>query len=193
MVTSSPSGSGAAGWKRGGCSNACAGCRPIGGEAQAGGGAAFLAIEDAGNDRVGIMRGQAAHEIDRLLVGAEGGRLDVPERDIEVTQQPAAPAHREMRLLGLTVDSDNDFFEERAQEFFAIAIGRRWRGPHAWEKSLAEASHRIACRSSDRACEAVVVLGARVPLRRPASDCRQRSHSASNPRATRRLSGSTAR
>ena len=34
---------------------------------------AALAVEDAGDDGVGVVRGQATHEVDRVVVGADGG------------------------------------------------------------------------------------------------------------------------
>ena len=43
---------------------------PTGGERQAAGGAAALPVEDVGDRGVGIVGGQAAHQVDGVLVGA---------------------------------------------------------------------------------------------------------------------------
>jgi hypothetical protein len=104
---------------------------PIGRETEACGGPTALAIEDAGDHRVWIVHGQAAHQIDGVLVGANRGRLHVPQGDIEFGEEATAPPEGEMRLVLRLVDRDDDFLEECAQQFLAIAIGRGGCRPHA--------------------------------------------------------------
>jgi hypothetical protein len=106
---------------------------PIGREAEAGRGSTTLAIENAGNDRVWIVHGQAAHQIDGLLVGANRWRLDVPQRDVEFAEKATAPPQREMRLMLGLVDRDDDLLEQCAQQFLAIAIGRGRCRPYAFQ------------------------------------------------------------
>ena len=87
---------------------------PIGREAETGGGPATLAIEDAGDDGVWIVHGQAEHQIDGVLVGANCGRLHVLECDIEFAEEASAPPQGKMRLLLVLMDVDDDFLEECA-------------------------------------------------------------------------------
>src|SRR5919108_2580413 len=58
-------------------------------------GLATLTTEYASDYRIRIMRGQAAHERNRILVGANDLRLGVRQVEIELGKRAAPPAHRE--------------------------------------------------------------------------------------------------
>jgi hypothetical protein len=56
-------------------------------------GLATLAIEDASDHPIGIMRGQTAHEGDRVLIGANDLRLGVRQVEVEFGKRTALLAH----------------------------------------------------------------------------------------------------
>src|SRR5580658_9999277 len=101
----------------------------VDGERKAAGGLSFLAIEDAGDDRVGIMRRQAAQEADRVVVGAHGGLAFAGQRHFYLAEKAATPTKRQMGAELGAVDRDDDLFEQRVQQFLAIPIGGGGQGP----------------------------------------------------------------
>src|SRR5262249_39326516 len=94
-------------------------------------GLAALTTEYAGDYRIRIMRSQAAHECNRILVGANDLRLGVRQVKVEFGERTALPAHREMRRELVTLDFDDDFFEQRPEQLLAIARRSRGRIPHS--------------------------------------------------------------
>jgi hypothetical protein len=96
------------------------------GESLAGRGSASLAVEDPGDRRVVVVVGEALEQFDRVLVGADRG-LGARERDGELGDRAAAPAQRERRAALLARDVEDHFFDESAQQLFAVAVGGRWR------------------------------------------------------------------
>ena len=102
---------------------------PIGGEAVPPCRPSPLAVQDARDDRVGVVHRQAPDQGDRLLGGAKGGRTPAPERDREFGDRAAAPAERELGAELSALHRDVDLFEQRAEQFLAIAVRRRWSSP----------------------------------------------------------------
>ena len=51
-------------------------------EALSGGRAATLPVEDAGDDRIRVVNGQAPHEFDGVIVGAQGRECDASTEQI---------------------------------------------------------------------------------------------------------------
>src|SRR5215471_1897743 len=95
------------------------------------GGFATLTIEDAGDHPIRIMRSQAAHERDRILIGANDLRLEARHVKVEFGERTAPPSHREMGRELVTLDFDDDFFEQRPEQLLAIARRSRGRIPHS--------------------------------------------------------------
>ena len=71
-----------------------------------------LTIEDAGDHPVRIMSGQAAHQGDLILIGANDLRLGVRQIQVEFSQRTTLPAHCEMRRELVALDFDDDFFKQ---------------------------------------------------------------------------------
>ena len=93
----------------------------------AAGGPAALTVEDAGDDRVGIVGDQPTNQSDGVFIGAHRWRIGARQTDFEVGDRAAAPAQGEIGSELGPIDGDNDFLEQAAQQCLAIAIGRRWR------------------------------------------------------------------
>jgi hypothetical protein len=161
-----------------------------GGEVLTASAAPALAVEDAGDLRVGVVGGQPAHQCDGVLAGADLGGMGAGQGDVELADRPAAPAHGQVGLGGVAVDVDDDLLKQRAQQLLAVPVGGGRRGPDP-RQVTAEGTNRRPFRS-------VKVLGRRrsrlaSSASAAASAASLASQSRSRPRATRRLSGSTAR
>ncbi|MBF0327479.1 MAG: hypothetical protein HQL42_20860, partial [Alphaproteobacteria bacterium] len=100
-----------------------------GGEAVAGGGAPALAVEDAGDDAVGMVGGQAADEIDRILVGLARCRPGARQRDRQGHDLTATPADGQDRPVFGPFHGDGHVLQQGAQQFLAVAVGRGRRRP----------------------------------------------------------------
>ena len=83
-----------------------------GGEAQAAGAAAALAVEDAGDGGVGVVGRQAADQCDGVLVGADLRRVGAGQVDDQLAGLPAAPAQQQLGAGGVAVDGDDDLLEQ---------------------------------------------------------------------------------
>ena len=105
----------------------------VGREAQLGGGPAALAVEDAGDDGVGIVSSEAAHQLDRLLVGAIRSRLGAWQCELELADETAEPAQRQVRLLLVPIHVDDDLLDQGAQQLLAVAVGGGRRRPDTLE------------------------------------------------------------
>jgi hypothetical protein len=90
-------------------------------EAVAARGASALAIEDAGDDGVGVMRGEALDEREAVFVGANPWRVGVRQADLEWGDGAAAPAQGEVRAGFGPLDGNHDVLEQRAQQFLLVA------------------------------------------------------------------------
>ena len=90
-------------------------------------GPSTLAIENAGDHRVGVEGRKASDKFDCVLVGPNGRRSRPRQRHVEIDQRPAFPAQRDMRSRLVAVDCEDDLFDERPQEFLAVTgcRGRR--------------------------------------------------------------------
>jgi hypothetical protein len=92
-----------------------------------------LPIENAGDYAVGVMDREPAHQCDRVLISADGGRPRARQGEIDLAERAALPAQREMGRGLVALDLDDDFFEERAQQLLAVARRGRGRLPDGGE------------------------------------------------------------
>ena len=149
-----------------------------------------LAIEDAGDHGVGIMDRQSADERDRVLVGAYRGRPRARQRQIDLIDRTAFPAQREARRGLVALDLDDDLFEQCPQQLLPVTRRGRCGVPNGSqigserEQTVALVLGERPGRASSRRASSVFAAS---------SALRLSSHSRSSPRATSRLSGSTAR
>jgi hypothetical protein len=101
-------------------------------ERQAGAGQPSLAAEDSGDLAVGVVLGEAADQLERVL--AEPVLLELAghlEREAQLGARAAFPLHFDGGAsLGL-VGGDDHLADQRAQQLFAIPIGRCLGGPQA--------------------------------------------------------------
>src|SRR5262249_57041783 len=84
-------------------------------------GLATLTAEYAGDYRIRIMRGQAADERNRILVGANNLRVGVRQVHVEFGKRATLPAHCEMRCVLVSLGFDNHFFAQRSQQLLSDA------------------------------------------------------------------------
>src|SRR5262249_44192627 len=98
---------------------------------------AVLTVEDAGDDRVGVMSGQAPHQRNGVLIGAHDCRTKTGQIDVDVGESAAPPAHCEMRAALVLVNCDDNFLEQRAQQLLFVTRRGGWRLP-SFEKVSAE-------------------------------------------------------
>lgn len=96
----------------------------VGREALSGRSFAPLTIENAGDHFIGIKRGQAAQQRNGIFVGPRPHRLEAWNRNIQLGNSAAAPAHCQMRTKFVALERDNNFFKQAAQQFLAISIAR---------------------------------------------------------------------
>ena len=73
---------------------------------------ASLTIENAGDDIVGVMNGQATKQGDGVFVGAEASRLKTRQGEIHFCECAALPAQSQMSTLFGTIDGNNHFFQK---------------------------------------------------------------------------------
>src|SRR5580704_13221067 len=159
------------------------------GEAVTVGGSALLAIENAGDHGIGIMDSEATHQRDGVFISAHGCGAAL-QGEINLGDGAPTPTQSEMHATLLFVESDDDFLEQGAQQFLFIARCSG-RGLPDLEQIGAERE------------QAVALVDAQRPRSLLFTTCEFSfdrfqftsafSHSASSPRATSRLSGSTVR
>ena len=153
------------------------------------GGSALLAIENAGDHGVGVMDSEATHQRDGVFISAHGCGTTL-QVEINLDDGATTPTQGEMHAVLLFVEGDDDFFEQGAQQFL-LSRGAVVGACQTLNKSVPSASKRLRSSTlsirgrccSRRASSALAVSNSRSAF----------SHSASSPRATSRLSGSTAR
>ncbi|HKY39828.1 MAG TPA: reverse transcriptase domain-containing protein [Polyangiaceae bacterium] len=102
----------------------------VGGEAHTLGGDLALAIEDAGDDGIGIVTSEAAHQFDGILVGTNRRRLGARQVHIELGDEATAPTQEQVCIFYLAVDVNDDFFNQCTEKLFTVTIGGRWRSPY---------------------------------------------------------------
>src|SRR2546423_14174237 len=79
------------------------------------------------------MNCEPAHQRDRVLVGADGGRPRARQSEVDLVERAALPAQREVGGRLIAIDLDRDVFDEGAQQLFPVARCGRWRGPDGGE------------------------------------------------------------
>jgi hypothetical protein len=159
----------------------------IGRKRHSSGGGASLTIEDTGDDRIGIVSGQAAQELDGIFIGADCCRTRTRQRHVKFAQLTAAPAQRKVHGNALAIDRHDDFLKQRAQQPLAVPIGRGGRGPDCVE-IFAKGNDRGAI--FGRQCERLRVFATSEFGFGGLQFAQSILHSASRPRATKRSSGS---
>ena len=149
-----------------------------------------MPVEDPGDLRVGVVHGQATDQLDGVLAGADRRRLAF-ERHHQLADRAALPAQQQVgsTLGGVAVDGDVDLLQQGAQQLLAVLVGGGRRRPDLVEV-VAEAQDRGALVGSQCLGPGCFPAGQFVPGLRQVAEAA--SQAASRPRATRRLSGSTA-
>ncbi len=107
-----------------------------------------LAVEDAGDHGIGVMRGQTAYEFDGVFLGADRGWARAWSMDVELGERTAAPAKCEVGAILVAVVGDNHFLEERAQQLFSVPWAGCGRVPCALQ-IFAQTQHGIALVGSE--------------------------------------------
>jgi hypothetical protein len=102
------------------------------GEARSAGGVFALTIEDAGDDGVGVVRGETANEGQAVLVGSNARRTGA-QADMKFGDGAPAPAEREVRAALVALDGEHDFFQQGTEQLLLVTIGRGGSGPDALE------------------------------------------------------------
>ena len=133
-------------------------CYAIGGERQAGSDPAALAIEDAGDDGIGIMSCQTPQQINSIIGGADWRGMRARQRYVDLAQEAATPAQRQMSVGLGARDLQGDILEQRAQQFLAIAIACRGSRPDAFE-IFAEGEDRLAFFACERSGARALSIG----------------------------------
>jgi hypothetical protein len=105
----------------------------VGLEPMAARGGLALSIENARDGSVRVKCGEAAHEVQRLLIGSDCRGSRARQGHIHVGECAALPTHREMRSRFIAIDRENHFLDKRSQELFLIARRRRRRIPDRGE------------------------------------------------------------
>ena len=82
-----------------------------------------MPIENAGNDGVGIVDRETAHQRRRVFVGAHRRGAAMRQIKIDLGKSAAAPTQRQVRTILILVDGD-DLFEQGTQQFLLVACRR---------------------------------------------------------------------
>jgi hypothetical protein len=93
-----------------------------------------LPVEDAGDFGVRVVHGQAAQQVDDVLVGADVG-LGAAQRHGQLADGAASPPQDQIgvRVWLLAVHGDVDLGQQGAQQLFTVLVGGAWRGPYLAE------------------------------------------------------------
>ena len=83
----------------------------VGGETLAARGASPLAIEDAGDDAIRVVRGEALNERKAVFIGAKARGIGAREGDVEFGEGAATPAQDDVGAIVVTLDGEGDVFE----------------------------------------------------------------------------------
>ena len=128
---------------------------PTGGERQSAGGAAVLPVEDVRDHRVGVVDGEAADQVDGVLVGAQPVGWFAFDRHRQFGDRAALPAQQQLGVCFgvVAVHVDVDFVEQAAQQVFAVLVGGGRRRPHGGEVVAEREDHRFLLRGQGfRSC-----------------------------------------
>lgn len=90
-------------------------------EAMATGGGLTLAIEDSGNDFIGMQLRETANKINRILVGSQAPLAGTGAVQFDPAQQAGAPAQTQMELILAARSPDHYFLKYRAQQLLLVA------------------------------------------------------------------------
>src|SRR3982074_1814933 len=104
---------------------------------------AALPIEDAGDHSVGVVDCQAAHERDRVLIGAHGCWPRARQTQVDFGECTALPAQREVGCRLIALDLDNHLLDQRAQRLLPVAWRGRGCGPYSGQRG-AQGAQAIA-------------------------------------------------
>ena len=151
----------------------------------------LLPIEDAGDHTIGVMGREPAQQRDRVLVGADGGRPRARQSEVDLVERAALPAQRRDGLAALSRSTliVTSSMRVRSSSFLSrgVVVGAfqtaARSGPSARRRSRSACEITRGLSFSRRSSSILAVSSAR----------RRSSQSRSRPRATSRLSGSTAR
>ena len=94
-------------------------------------GATPLAVEDAGDDAIGMMDGQAADNLDGFFIGSSRRRIGAWQGDLQVGDVPALPANGQASPVFGPFDDNGHILQQGAEQLLAIAIRGGRRRPHA--------------------------------------------------------------
>ena len=70
-----------------------------------------MLIENAGDHGIGVVGCEPADQIDSVLVGAYGRWLGTRQADLEFGEHATLPAKREIDLILIAIDGDDDLLE----------------------------------------------------------------------------------
>src|SRR5215469_9197523 len=90
----------------------------------------LLSIENAGDDIIRVMGSQTAKQRQGIFIGFWPLHLITLQLHIQLGDHATTPTQCEIGMVFLTFHFKNDFLEERAQQFLAIAIRGSGRIPH---------------------------------------------------------------
>jgi len=90
----------------------------------------LLPIENAGDDIVRVMGSQTAKQRQSIFIGFWPLHLITLQLHVQLGDHATAPTQCEIGMVFLTFHLKNDFLEERAQQFLAVAIRGCGRTPH---------------------------------------------------------------
>jgi predicted DNA-binding transcriptional regulator AlpA len=139
---------------------------------------ALLTIENAGDDLVGIVDRETAHQCHRVFVGAHRCDAAMQHVEIDLVKSATAPPQCEMWTTFTLVDGNDDLFEKGAQQFLLFAWRRRRRLPYVAQIG-AESEQATSFVSAERcgtllfAARQLCFGGLRSSLHRPVSDLRR--------------------
>src|ERR1700730_14271130 len=103
----------------------------VGGEGFSRRGFGSLPVQNSGDDFIRIKRGQTAEQRGRLFGGAWSHRPESWDRDIQHSNRAAAPTQSELSVTFGTLEIQDDFVQQRAQQFLAIPVGGGGRVPNS--------------------------------------------------------------
>src|SRR5205085_662897 len=93
--------------------------------------AAALAIEDAGDDAVGVMDGQPADDVDGFVIGSPRRRIGARQSDFQFGDIITLPAYSQKCVIFCPFYYDRYFFNQCPEQFFTVPVGRGGRRPGA--------------------------------------------------------------
>jgi hypothetical protein len=124
------------------------------GERQAGSGASALTVEDRGDLLVGVMDGESADQVDRVLAELGWPAAGAVEADLQLGAGAALPEHLDVGAVLAAVDRHDDLADQRAGAPCGRAGSSSWRSRAAAGSARAGPATR-ARRQTRRGADAV--------------------------------------